>query len=35
VFKEISGIDVNEKTRDMTIEEIEKKLGYKIKIKQK
>jgi hypothetical protein len=34
VFKEISGIDVNEKIKSMTIEEIEKELGYKIKIKK-
>jgi hypothetical protein len=33
VFKEISGIDVNEKIREVTIEEIEKELGYRIKIK--
>lgn len=33
VFKEISGIDVNEdSTKELTIAEIEKQLGYKIKV---
>jgi hypothetical protein len=35
VFKEISGIDVNEKIKSMTVEEIENELGYRIKIKEK
>jgi hypothetical protein len=35
VFKEISGIDVNEAVREVTIEEIENELGYRIKIKEK
>jgi hypothetical protein len=32
VFKEISGIDVNQKTKELTVAEIEALLGYKIKI---
>jgi hypothetical protein len=33
VFKEISGIDVNKEIKPMTVEEIEKELGCRIKIK--
>ena len=32
VFKEISGIDVNEKTEELTVAEISKRLGYKVKV---
>jgi len=32
IFKEISGIDVNEKVKELTVSEIENLLGYKVKI---
>ncbi len=32
IFKEISGIDVNEKAKELTVSDIEKLLGHKVKI---
>ena len=32
VFKEISGIDVNETAEELTVDEISRRLGYKVKI---